>query len=115
MKHRWLAGLWLGLPWVASAHTALHASAPASGSILQESPAALTLQFAEETRLTAVTLQSREGERALAFTPADAALEFTSTAPRLAVGRNAIVWRALSLDGHVVEGTIILVLKPQQD
>lgn len=95
----------------AHAHTALQDSSPASGSVLTEAPPALALTFVEPTRLTSLVLVTSAGEKRLTFTPSGSARSFTSARPPLLRGRNEIRWRALSQDGHVVEGSIIIVLR----
>lgn len=95
----------------AIAHTALKGCNPASGSVLMQSPPVLTLTFLQPTRLTSLVLVSASGERRLPFTPKGGALTFSTAKPALTRGRNEIRWRALSQDGHVVEGSIILVLR----
>lgn len=99
-------------PATAFAHTALAGSTPASGSILPVSPDAVTLDFEEPVRLTSAICESRGEQRALVFSPHGRSSQFTIDAPNLAPGRNSILWKALSPDGHVVEGTIIIVIKP---
>jgi methionine-rich copper-binding protein CopC len=94
-----------------SAHTALKSSNPASGSVLTQSPPSLTLTFIEPSRLTSLVLANAEGERRLPFTPARSALTFSAPNPSFVRGRNEIRWRALSRDGHVIEGSIIVVLR----
>lgn len=69
------------------------------------------LNFIESTRLTSVQLISAAEPRQLTFEPIGSAVSFTLPAPTLAPGRNEIQWRALSLDGHVVEGSIIIVVR----
>ena len=93
------------------AHTALQRSSPASGSVLTASPPVLTLTFIEPTRLTSLLLVNSAGERALRFTPLAKAKTFSSPKPGLIKGRNEIRWRALSQDGHVIEGSLIIVLR----
>lgn len=95
----------------ALAHTALKSASPASGSVLTQSPPVLTLTFLQPTRLTSLVLVTAAGERALPFKPGGSARTFSAARPGLARGRNEIRWRALSQDGHVVEGSIILVLR----
>lgn len=95
----------------AQAHTTLQSSTPASGSIVAQSPERLALVFIEPTRLTSVTLVTAAGERRLDFAPSGSALEFHIDAPDLAAGRNEVQWRALSRDGHVVEGSIIVMVR----
>lgn len=93
------------------AHTALKSASPASGTVLTAPPPVLTLTFLQPTRLTSLVLVNTAGEKALPFKPGGSALTFTTAKPALAPGRNEIRWRALSEDGHVVEGSIILVLR----
>jgi copper resistance protein C len=95
----------------ALAHTTLQSSTPASGSVLTASPPALTLTFADPLQLTAITLVTASGERNLAFRPGGSARTFSVQRPRFEPGRNEVRWRALSQDGHVMEGSIIIVLR----
>jgi len=97
----------------ALAHSTMKASSPASGSILEQAPNELVLTFNEPTRLTSLTIVSATGESQLQFMPSGSAEAFTSERPPLAAGRNEVSWRALSRDGHVVEGAIILVVRPR--
>ncbi|MBK6675312.1 MAG: copper resistance protein CopC [Proteobacteria bacterium] len=96
---------------VAYAHTSLRGSEPASGSVLTQSPPAVTLTFLEPARLTSLMLVTSSGERRLAFSPSGNALSFVAAKPELAPGRNEIRWTALSADGHVIEGSLIIVLR----
>lgn len=95
----------------ALAHTTLQRSTPASGSVLTASPPALTLTFADPLQVTAITLVTASGERNLTFRPGGSARTFTVLRPRLDPGRNEVRWRALSQDGHVMEGSVIIVLR----
>lgn len=96
----------------AHAHTTLQQTSPASGSVMTESPQQVTLTFGEPTRLTSIAVATASGERRLTFTPSGSATTFTVSAPNLATGRNELRWRALSRDGHPVEGAIIIVIRP---
>jgi methionine-rich copper-binding protein CopC len=107
-----LLALMISLP--AGAHTALDSSSPASGSILASSPERITLNFIEPTRLVSVTLATAGESRRLTFEPGGSSTTFTIAAPALASGRNEVQWRALSQDGHVVEGSLILVVRPSR-
>jgi methionine-rich copper-binding protein CopC len=93
------------------AHTTLRGTVPASGSVLTESPPSIELTFLEPARLTSLMIVTAAGERPLAFTPTASALTFVSAEPRLEPGRNEIRWTALSRDGHVIEGHLIIVLR----
>lgn len=101
----------LTVPAAAHAHTVLRTSIPTSGSVLTQSPPMLTLTFLEPASLTSLTLVTAVGERQLSFTPTGSATTFNAARPGFARGRNEIRWRALSRDGHVVEGSIIVVLR----
>jgi copper resistance protein C len=103
----------LALTFAASAagHTSLQSSTPASGSVLTASPPILELTFLEPARLTSLVLVTRNGERRLKFAPLRSAIAFYTSDPRLEPGRNEIHWKALSLDGHVIEGSLIIVLR----
>lgn len=106
-----VAALVLTIPVGVEAHTALRSSSPSGGSVLTQSPPVLTLTFMEAASLTSLTLVTSEGERNLTFTPSDSALTFEAPQPAFVRGRNEVRWRALSQDGHVIEGSIIFVMR----
>lgn len=96
------------------AHTSLKQSTPGSGTILTSSPQTVALEFVKPVRLTQVRIESPNGtERKLAFSPSEVSAKFETDSPNLLPGRNAVHWTALSPDGHVIEGAIILVLRPE--
>lgn len=101
----------LAMPMSVEAHTALHSSNPSSGSVLTQSPPVLTLTFLEAVSLTSLMLVTGEGERSLSFTPSGRALTFEAPQPEFMRGRNEVRWRALAQDGHVIEGSIIIVMR----
>ena len=90
------------------AHSALSASNPKSGAVLSSSPPNIELKFKDEVRLTSVTV----GDRKLTFSPANSSAVFTVAAPELPVGRSEVKWKALSKDGHVVQGTLVFTVQP---
>lgn len=94
------------------AHTTVKSSNPASGSVLTGSPPLFEVTFAERVKLTSLLLVNKAGQRKLAFKPSASALKFSSTKPGLVLGRNEIRWTALAQDGHVINGSIIIVLRP---
>lgn len=106
-----LAALTLVAP-SAHTHSVLESSSPASGSVVERSPEQIGLSFREPTMLTYLAVVSTSGERRLTFAPVGVAEAFTASTPELIPGRNELQWRALSKDGHVVEGSIIIVVKP---
>ena len=105
------SALALGVALAAQAHTTVRSSNPASGSVLTTSPPVFEVVFAERVKLTSLLLVNKAGERKLAFKSTASALKFSSAKPGLALGRNEIRWTALSLDGHVIKGSIIIVLR----
>lgn len=97
----------------AGAHSTVHSTTPASGSVLPATPAKITIEFNEAARLATVVVAVANGaERKLEFTPQASAKTFTIAEPKLAPGRNEVRWTALSKDGHPISGIIILVIKP---
>jgi len=108
-----LAGILVLSAGSAVAHTMLHGSTPASGSILPASPKEIVLTFMEPTRLASVTVETAgQPARRLKVGTKGAASIIVIPAPGLAPGRNALQWRAVSKDGHAVSGEIIVVIRP---
>lgn len=96
----------------AFAHSTVKSVTPASGSILVASPAEIVITFSEPARLTSVVVdEPGTGERKLAATPGGLASVVTLPAPNLGSGRNEIKWKALSKDGHPIQGSIIIVIR----
>jgi methionine-rich copper-binding protein CopC len=108
------ASLMLGLfAALALAHTTVISTSPKSGSVLDQSPAVIEINFREAARLTSVVvLEAGKPERQLEFTPGGSAVSFKLQDPQLAPGRNEIQWKALSHDGHAINGSLILTIKP---
>lgn len=115
---RFLTSLGLGLALAvtsapALAHSTVKGTVPVSGSILPVSPPEIVINFNQEARLTSLVVsEPGKPERKLDFMPGGASTSFMAHDPRLGVGRNEIKWKALSKDGHPIEGTIIIVIKP---
>ncbi len=97
------------------AHTPLKETTPASGSILDSSPDSVRFEFGQAVRMTLVRVEAIDGsERRLAFSPSGSSAVFETEAPNLAPGKNAVHWTALSPDGHVIEGVVILIVRTAQ-
>ena len=94
----------------ASAHSPLKTSMPESGATLDASPEVITLTFGDEVLLTSVVKRVDGASTDLAYAPKAKAREFTVTAPDLATGENTLHWKALSPDGHVVEGDLTFTI-----
>jgi copper resistance protein C len=103
----------LSVSVLAQAHTNVAGTSPKSGAVLEQSPPAIEINFEQAVRMTSVVvLAAGRPERKLQFSPSGSASTFTVTDPALAPGRNEIQWKALSRDGHVISGSLILVIKP---
>ncbi|CAL4869443.1 hypothetical protein MMA231_03735 (plasmid) [Asticcacaulis sp. MM231] len=100
------------LPLSVGAHTALTGSVPESGAILEQSPPSIALTFASPVRLTQIRDVNGSKSKRLPFAPTGKSDSFTVQAPNLPAGRNELRWKALSEDGHVMEGTILVVIRP---
>lgn len=100
------------LPFAAQAHTPLTGSVPESGAIVEQSPPSVSLTFAAPVRLTKLSDVNGTKETRLSFSPAGKSATFTASAPNLPAGRNEVRWKALSEDGHVMEGTILIIIRP---
>jgi methionine-rich copper-binding protein CopC len=108
------AALLLALPGAASlAHTSVATTTPKTGAVLEQSPPVIEIQFREEARMTSVVVvEPGKAARKLAYTPNAAAMVFKIADAALGPGRSEIQWKALSKDGHVVSGAIVLVIQP---
>ena len=98
----------------AAAHAGAPKTTPADGSELTAAPQALTFSFSEAVRLTAVRLfDSDDNEIALpGKRDLSAARERSIALPALGAGRYRVLWRALSADGHPVEGAFRFAVVP---
>jgi methionine-rich copper-binding protein CopC len=108
--------LLLGHSLAAQAHTSVSSTTPKSGAELAQSPPAIEITFRGEARLTSVVaVDANKAERKLEFTPKSSATTFTIANPELKPGRNDIQWKALSKDGHVVSGSLVLTITPKSN
>jgi copper transport protein len=94
---------------VALAHASLESSIPAPASVLDEAPDAIVLDFDEpiEPRITSIQLFDANQEIVTIGEPTGSASDDTVVSadlPDLDDGTYAVVWRATSVDGHVVDG-----------
>lgn len=107
-----LALLGLAVALGAGAHTTVEKTNPATDAPLDSSPPTIEVQFKHAVQMTSVVvLDAAKSERKLAFTPATSAALITINEPALQVGRNEIRWKGLSKDGHVINGTLVFVVK----
>lgn len=99
----------------AAAHTTLESSSPPSGATLERSPPVIEMKFHHPINLTSVVvIEAGKAERKIDFTPHASAVVFKVQDPQLGPGRNEIAWKGLSGDGHVVSGSLVFEIKPQE-
>ena len=109
----WFVVLLSILTSLAVAHTTIKSTVPANEAVLAHSPAVIEVAFEHIAQLTSVTVVVAGQEpRKLGFTPLGNAFNFTLANPQLAPGRNEVHWKALSSDGHVIEGTLAFTVDP---
>jgi len=95
------------------AHTTVTSTMPKSGSVLDQSPPIIEISFRETARLTSVVvIEAGKTSRRLKFAPSGSATVFKIENPHLGPGSNQIHWKALSMDGHAIGGSLVLVIKP---
>jgi methionine-rich copper-binding protein CopC len=108
-----LAALALGFALGVSAHTTVAKTNPAADAALTSSPPKIEVTFKHAMQMTSVVVvDAAKSERKLTFTPATSATLVTINDPALQAGRNEIRWKGLSKDGHVINGTLVFVVKP---
>lgn len=92
----------------AGAHTPLKSSVPAEGASVPPPIAALTLEFADAVRLTALALADSAGTaKGLDELPTTIEAKFTiAVRDDLAPGDYVATWRAVGADTHVISGEI---------
>lgn len=98
------------------AHSKAPKITPSDGSELAAAPEALTFSFPEAVRLTAVRLfNNQDSEVALpGKRDISAAKVRTIALPALGAGQYRVLWRALSADGHPVEGEFGFAIVPAE-
>ena len=92
----------------AFAHDELIASSPEPGDVLEAAPAEVALTFSGDIieAGTAVVVVDHHGEEVEVGAPAVAGTEVTAALPADLSGDYQVRWRAVSADGHPIEGTI---------
>lgn len=109
-----VGGTGLAAPTAADAHAMLIASDPAAGATVRVSPQRLRLLFSEpmDASLDRMTLVGADG-RPLPLTvlvdPHDVHALVSPLAP-LAPGSYRVIWRVVSVDGHVVGGSFVFAV-----
>ena len=112
------AGVALATPAVASAHAYLIKTVPAASGVLDTPPTtvALTYDEAVEPRFAIISVTSAAGTQEttgpVRRSPANPDTLVVPLRPHLAEGWYLIYWRAISVDGHPVQGAFTYAVGP---
>ena len=112
------AGVALAAPAVASAHAYLVKTVPAASGVLDTPPTtvALTYDEAVEPRFAIISVTSAAGTQettgSVRRSPANPDTLVVPLRPHLAEGWYLIYWRAISVDGHPVQGAFTYAVGP---
>jgi copper transport protein len=111
-------GVALAAPGVASAHAYLVKTVPAASRVLDTAPktVALTYDEAVEPRFAIISVTNAAGAQETAGpvrrSPADPDTLVVALKPNLPEGWYLIYWRAISVDGHPVQGAFTYAVGP---
>jgi methionine-rich copper-binding protein CopC len=92
----------------AFAHSTKEGTVPEDGAMLDAAPTEISIRFDEPATLTRVELTHSHGNdsgETRLDTPREASDTATLEAPDLGPGTYTVDWRALSADGHPVNGS----------
>lgn len=90
----------------ARAHASLVHAEPASGSVLAQAPAAITLGFNEDVTPTRIRIIDADGRSAAPRAVHAEGATLTVQLPALGQGSHALSWHVISTDGHPVSGVL---------
>jgi copper transport protein len=102
----------------ASAHATLVSSNPTSGSVLDASPAEITLQFDErvDTVPGSIRMVTAAGDEVdIGRAEHRTASELAASLPQLADGTYVVAWKAISADSHPVSGAFTFSIGERTD
>ena len=108
----------LALPSAASAHAYLVKTGPVASGVLESPPATVQLTFDEavEPRFAIISVTNAAGQQqttgAVSRSTADADTIVVPLKPHLPEGWYLIYWRAISVDGHPVQGAFTYAVGP---
>jgi copper transport protein len=95
----------------AHAHAVLVESMPGDGAVLDRPPDRVKLRFNEPVRLTSLRLVDEGGQMtALVQGPQSTPDQVQAPIPSLSPGSYVVSWRALSVDGHPVGGSVFFTV-----
>ena len=111
-------GGWVGLPSAASAHAYLVKTVPAPSQELNASPPDIQLTYDEavEPRFALISVTNAQGQQEttgpVRRSPANPDTLLVPLRPHLPEGWYLIYWRAISVDGHPVQGAFTYAVGP---
>ncbi len=112
------AALFLALPAAASAHAYLIKTVPAASGVLSAPPPTVQLTYDEavEPRFAIISVTNTEGQQQttgpVARSPSNPDTLVVPLRPHLPEGWYLIYWRAISVDGHPVQGAFTYAVGP---
>jgi copper transport protein len=110
--------IWLTLPGSASAHAYLIKTVPAASGVLDTPPRTVQLTYDEavEPRFAIISVTNANGKQEttapVSRDPSDPDTLVVPLRPNLAEGWYLIYWRAISVDGHPVQGAFTYAVGP---
>ncbi len=110
--------IWLALPASASAHAYLIKTVPAASGVLDTPPRTVQLTYDEavEPRFAIISVTNANGKQEttapVSRDPSDPDTLVVPLRPNLAEGWYLIYWRAISVDGHPVQGAFTYAVGP---
>ncbi len=113
-----VAGLAVGVPSIASAHAYLVRTVPAASGVLDTPPPNVQLTYDEavEPRFAIISVTNAAGQQEttgpVRRSPANPDTLVVPLRPRLPEGWYLIYWRAISVDGHPVQGAFTYAVGP---
>jgi len=113
-----MAAAWLALPSAASAHAYLVKTVPAASVVLNAPPSTIQLTYDEavEPRLAIISVTDAGGHQettaAVRRSPANPDTLVVPLRAKLPEGWYLIYWRAISVDGHPVQGAFTYAVGP---
>lgn len=96
----------------AHAHSPLTGSEPPDGATLQQAPASVQLQFRSRVRLVSAVLELASGSKQRLTVSKKVAKEHIVALEDVSTGKVTVRWKALSMDGHSMSGSVSFSVTP---
>lgn len=97
----------------AAAHSPLTRTLPEDGARVQQLPKQIEMEFRDALLLTSATVTTGTGKPVkLVITPSEKSQQFQLELPALKAEQITIEWKALSGDGHIMDGTFGFTVAP---